>query len=175
MTKQEVNAAIHLGKLPATHEWYGGFLVLFYCLCFSVIGIVFIFDKPLNPFAPAGLLLWVSLSLYTLYCLLTERKLTAVKTYLSAGDNQQLIISVFNALNWQVSLPFQHSIIATRGSNWFGIPVYATALLEEGIVYLNLMNGGGNIKGRIPFSFGQNEQKLRLLIDEINKSRQLAK
>ncbi|WP_460619032.1 hypothetical protein [Hymenobacter ruber] len=175
MTKQEVNVAIRLGKLPAMPGWYGGFLVLFYCLCFCAIGTVFIFDRPLNPYAPAGLLLWSGLSFYTLYCLLTERNLTPLKTNLSAGDNHQLIIHVFNVLGWQVSSITQLSIIAKKGSNWFGIPVHATVLVEESVVYLNLMNGGGNIKGRLPFSFGRNEQKLRLLIDKINKSRQLAK
>ena len=175
MTKQEVNAAIRQGKLSTTTDWYGGFLVVFYCVCLSAASSILIFYETTALSYRVGLILFPAsgvLSFYALYSLLKERKLTFIETSLNAAENRKLALAAFQSLGWNIAQNSSHVILANIGARWVGIPVHATALLINGAIHLNLMNGGGNVKGRAPFSFGKNDQKLRLLISEINKSRQ---
>lgn len=175
MTKQEVNAAIRQGKLSTTADWYGGFLVVFYCVCLSAASSILIFYETTALSYRVGLILFPALgvlSFYALYSLLKERELTFIETSLNTAENRKLALTAFQFLGWDIVLDSSHVVIASIGAGRVGIPVHGTALLTDGAIRLNLMNGGANIRGRVPFSFGKNDQKLRLLINEINKSRQ---
>jgi hypothetical protein len=102
---------------------------------------------------------------YAVYCQLRENRLTTLGTGLSAEGNWQLVQTVFNELNWNIQ---QNTPQVVRAFTDGYISQVGIAFIQPNRVLLNVLHIGHR-RGRIPFSFGQNEKMLQLLISRINQ------
>ena len=172
LNHREVIKSIQQGYLTATFDWYGGFTGLLQCLCLWFVSALYAWDDTSSQNLIIALPFFLgfgAVSVYAVYSLITERNLTLVETRISAAANQRLLLSVFKRLDWSVSQSTQQIVIAGIAKKWFGGAVFAIVLITDNRIYLNIANES-NTKGRYTFSFGRNKQKLRLLIEAINKS-----
>jgi hypothetical protein len=102
---------------------------------------------------------------YAVYCQLRENRLTTLETKLSADANWQLIVTVFKELNWNIQ---QNTPQVVRAFTDGYISQVGIAFIQPNKVLLNVLHIGHR-RGRIPFSFGQNEKQLQLLLSHIKQ------
>jgi len=171
MTISEANATIKRGKLPATLDWYGGFvgLFLFVSLWLASAVIVFVPTIEQNQLVAIPCFLALgALCFYGLFNLLHERQLTIVRTGLNISENNQLLIVAFQQLGWKFSPINKSLLLANIPRKPIGLGGNVTALVSENAVYLNII-GEVVYKGRLPFFSNNYDRKLHLLINTIKQ------
>ncbi|GAB2943229.1 hypothetical protein GCM10027048_04800 [Hymenobacter coalescens] len=102
---------------------------------------------------------------YAVYCQWQENRLTILETGLSAADNWQLMVTVFEELNWNIQ---QNTPQVVRAFTDGYISQVGIALIQPNRVLLNVLHIGHR-RGRLPFSFGQNKKMLQRLISRIHQ------
>ncbi|TGE18664.1 hypothetical protein [Hymenobacter elongatus] len=171
LSDKDVARSVKQGYLTATINWYGGFAGLLLLLCLWLICAVFIWHNTSTQSLVTAWLSFVSigaLSIYAVYSLATERRLTMIVTHLSANENRLLLLGVFKKLEWGILQNKQHVVSSDVAKRWFEVDAFAIALIADNQIYLN-MASDSDTKGRVPFSF-KNNRRLHLLINTINQA-----
>ncbi|HEX8424743.1 MAG TPA: hypothetical protein VF639_00450 [Hymenobacter sp.] len=171
MSYEEVTESIRQGKLVIARDWLDDFTSIFPLFCLITLSIMMLLDAPPDSRQIAVSLVLFSggLFLYGLYCLIQERNLTTVETYLSATENRQLVTHVFESSGWKIIHNNSQLVVATIPHKWYGfVGQTARAIIQNDSVLLNVMHHSSN-RGRSAFSFGLNSRELSLLIDMLRK------
>ncbi|GAA4369487.1 hypothetical protein GCM10023185_43150 [Hymenobacter saemangeumensis] len=168
LSEEQVAQSIRENRLVIPPNWsskvFGALFILVY---WGFCG-YFIFNAPTTAYRILAALLFPFLGwlfFYAVYCQLRENRLTTLETGLSAEANHQLIVTVFNELNWNIQ---QNTPQMVRAFPNGYIRQVGIAFIQPDKVLLNVLHLGHR-RGRFPFSFGLNERTLQLLINRIRQ------
>ncbi len=172
MSREQVSKSIVNKRLSIPRDWFGDSFGPLSLLIFCGISAVTVFIPASDFSQKFALWLFIAFGIlffYSVYCLARERDLALVTTALSTGENRQLVVSIFQKLGWNIMQNNQRVVRATTDSL---MSQTATILIQENAIYLNVLHLGAS-RGRLPFSFGSNARKLRLLIKAIENEQLL--
>lgn len=168
LSEEQVEQSIRENRLAIPPNWSTKvFSSLFFLVYWGFCG-YFVIHAPTVPYRILAVVLFPFLGwlfFYAVYCQLRENHLTIVETGLSAEANWQLIVAVFKELNWNIQ---QNTPQVVRAFTDGYISQVGIAFIQPEKVLLNVLHIGHR-RGRIPFSFGQNEKQLQLLISHLNQ------
>ncbi|TGE23853.1 hypothetical protein E5K00_01155 [Hymenobacter aquaticus] len=169
MRKDEWAAAIATGRLRHKRDWPGNVVGLLTVSVGWIAWLFLLFQRNGEIGNRLGLFCLAagSLPLYAVYCLRQENRLTPIESKAGADANRKLVVAAFQALGWTTYV--DTATVVTAGAtnkSWIGAGQTATALLDQNMIYLNVIHGSAQ-KGRLPFYFGSNQRKLKQLLTTI--------
>ncbi|UYZ59647.1 hypothetical protein [Hymenobacter latericus] len=168
LSEEQVATSVRENRLAIPPNWSTKvFAALLFLVYWGLCG-YFVGNGPTAFYRTIALLLFPFLGwlfFYAVYCQLRENRLTTLETGLSAEANWQLIQTVFGELNWNIQ---QNTPQVVRAFTDGYISQVGIALIQPNRLLLNVLHIGHR-RGRLPFSFGQNEKMMRLLVSRLNQ------